>query len=66
MRIAHVHTKLSTLLKRLALCGLAALALSAASLHPAAALPPSGGGDPDPNPPSPPTYQADLYISSLF
>jgi len=68
MSTHNIKIRLSTLLKRLALCGLAALALSASSLCPSAALPPSGGGDPDPNPnpPSTPTYKAELYISSLF
>ena len=68
MRTHNVHTNLRTLFGRVALCGLAALAMSASALRPAAALPPSGGGDPDPNPPPPPApkYQADLTISSLL
>jgi hypothetical protein len=56
------HTTLSTLLKRTALCGLAALILSASGLPQAAAIPPEPL---DPVPSEPTVYKPDLVISSV-
>jgi hypothetical protein len=50
------------LLKRVALCGLAALTLSASGLCPAAAIPPEPI---EPIPPPPTVYKPDLTISSF-
>jgi hypothetical protein len=62
MRTNSHDTTLSTLLKRVALCGLAALTLSASGLRPAAAIPPEPI-EPIPHPQ--PVYQPDLVISSF-
>jgi hypothetical protein len=62
MRTKTHHTTLCTLLKRVALCGLAALALSASGLRPAAAMPPEPI---DPPPPPPIVYKPDLVVSNF-
>ncbi len=64
MRTKTHHTILGTLLKRVALCGLAALTLSASGLRPAAAIPP--GGPVEPIPPPPPVYKPDLAVSNFW